>query len=195
VHFEDPLLLFTQPGDPRLDHLSDYKLVATTDATLPRSSFKAVVNARGCGVDSVGDLQQRYVQRTARYYSMLLNLMNVKLLSNPYFDILQFPLDLNEFLLPSDLHPELIARIQFTKTFARWRQQKMSREQTRNAFLSLSPRKAVAIVQPADYDRALEQLEVIRNFSLRDGHLNAVLRVHMALIRRKRRREKEKAPD
>jgi hypothetical protein len=121
---------------------------------------------------------------------MVLTLMNFKLLSNPYFDILQCQLDLKEFALPADLHPELMGQVQLTQTFGRWRQQNLSREQTRNAFLSVNPRKAVANLLPIDYEKALEHLEVIKNFSLRDRHLIAVLRVHIALIRKKRKQER-----
>jgi hypothetical protein len=154
-----------------------------------------VINARESVRDTVGDLQQRYVQRTGRYYSMLLTLVNFKLMSNPYFDILQCPLDLNEFPLPADLHPELMGEIPLTQTFAKWRQQQMSREQTRNAFLSVNPRKALANVRPGDYQKALDHLEVIKNFSLSDGHLKAVLQVHIALIRKKRKQERERQPE
>jgi hypothetical protein len=198
VRYTDPMLLFTQEGDPRIENIDDYKLVATTDDRFPRLNFKIVVIARVGVRELQSDLQRSYAHRTSRYYSMMLNLLNFKLLGNPYFDLLELPLDLREFALSRDLDLELLGRLQFTKTFGKWRKQRTTRDNARTAFLSVIPREAVKCLKPADFEKALDYLVFIGNIYERDKHLHAVLKYHAGLIRRmeerrrrRRRREEE----
>jgi hypothetical protein len=113
--------------------------------------------------------------------------MSFKLNTNPYFDVLGLPVDLREFSLALDLDIGLLTRMQITRTFIKWRKKMSSRDQARSAFLSVSPSEAVKKLTPDDFQKALEYLEVTRNFAERDAHLRAVLKVHESKIRRRMR--------
>jgi hypothetical protein len=182
VAYKDPCLLYTEESDPRTNSLRKYRLIATTDASLAELPFGVIVNIVATEFPPAFDAWHRYRAMSMRHFSGMLSMMDFYLLSNPYHDILEMPLNYRAFKVAESIVKRLLDDIQKTDTFRVWRRDQILRHQTRTAFLSVPPRKAVAKLAPRDYPRALKWLELIGKKYARDHHLQSVLKVHRALI-------------
>jgi hypothetical protein len=151
------------------------------------SGFQTVVivNAADTDREQMAGLRHRYVQRTQRHYTVMMNFLNFRLMSNPYHDILDQSLEFKELEIPVDVQIGFLTRIQFTDTFTKWRKMMKSKEHVRLAFLSVLPRVAIANISPDDCERCIEQLQIINNFHHKDHHLASVLKRHITMLRRK----------
>jgi hypothetical protein len=196
VAYKDPCLLYTEGADPRAGSLRRYRLIATTDAALADLPFGVIVNVTGVSFPPSFDAWHRYRTLSLRHFSAMLSMMDFYLLGNPYYDILELPLNYRTFKVADAIVKKLLDDIQKTDTFRVWRRDQIVRQHTRTAFLSITPKRAVAKLAPKDCPRALKWLEILAQRYARDHHLQSVIAAHQALIRKmlRRKRPPESAP-
>jgi hypothetical protein len=183
--YKDLILLYTEQADPRFHELCRYKLVATTDEDFVKLPFRTVIYANQASSEPVGNVLAEYGAKSCRYYGTLLGLMDFKLMTNPYFDILELPINVREFLTAPDVDPELLSEIQHTATFRKWRLKKSARDQSRAAFLSVTPDDAIEMMSPTQYRKAFGHVRTVAKLYQADRHLVSVLRIHMRILKRK----------
>jgi hypothetical protein len=182
VSYKDACLLYTEEADPRTNSLRKYRLIATTDRSLADLPFGVIVNVIATEFPPAFEAWHRYRALSLRHFSAMLGMMDFYLLSNPYNDILELPLNYRTFKVAQEIVKKLLDDIQKTDTFKVWRKDQITRVHTRAAFLSMSPRKAVGRLTPKDCPRALKWLEIIASRYPRDHHLQSVLNAHRTLI-------------
>ena len=186
--FSDKVLLYTDHRDERVKDQS-YVIIGTTDSSLRTLPNSFLVHVRGTQVGDMSETQRKYQDKTSRYYTVMLYLMDLELMTNPYFDLLEKFVNVWDRELPNDLDRSLLEEMQSTESFKRWRRKKMSRDSIRTAFLSMSPADAVAKIPREKYDDVLEQIEIIRHFFSSDVHFTAVLKAHAHEIRKLKKSE------
>lgn len=186
--FTDKVLLYTDHRDERSRDQS-FVLIGTSDPNLRTLPNSFLVEARGTHVGDLSETQHQYQQKTGRYYSVILCLMDLALMANPYCDMLEMPVDVNNRELPKDIDISVLRDMQSTASFRRWRRKKMSRDSIRAAFLSMPPSEAVQKVPPDKYDVALEQIDVLKHLYASDQHFLSVLKAHEHELRRLKKAE------
>jgi hypothetical protein len=194
VAYKDPCLLYTEEADPRANNLRKYRLIATTDASLADLPFGVIVNVTETDFPPSFDAWHRYRTLSLRHFSAMLSMMDFYLLGNPYYDILELPLNYRTFRVAEAIVKKLLDDIQKTDTFRVWRRDQIVRQHTRTAFLSVPPRRAVAKLAPKDCPRALKWLETLAHRYARDHHLQSVIKAHQALIGKMLRRKTATPP-
>lgn len=187
ITYMDPFLLFTQGNDPRASD-PKYRLIATTDTSVKPAPHAHVIRITTTEFTDMSDLQSTYCRKTMRYYTILLNLMNHSLTTNPYFDMLSTPVVFNKVRIPADIQEEIVTGIQSTETFKRWRRKKITRDHIRGAFLSVSPKEAIKVIPADSYAMIIEEIEHLKNFYDHDQHFKVVLESHLGLIRKKQKK-------
>ena len=141
------------------------------------------------------DLKTFFEQKTYRLFRVLIATMNMKVLNDPYFDILEKEITAQDIegLFPNEFKKEIIEGIQKTRTFKKWRHRKVDREQVRAAFLSATPQEAVEKI-PEDIGSltlCLEELNKILCKFNRDLHLSTVIKHNISLVQKKLKKLKK----
>ena len=181
MKYAEPMLLYTDSRDSRVSN-PQYKLIATCDPRLKQLENATIIVVNGMDFDDMTDLQQTYRQKTHRYYTIMMSIMNSMLMTNPYFDILETPINVKHLPLPDETDEDLLVKMQRTDTFRRWRRKRISREQIRAAFLSISPSEAVKVVPRKKCKWAIEQLNALLHIYAGDEHFQTVLKVNLRLL-------------
>lgn len=190
----DEFLLYTEKGDPRYHEIMTndslpYKIVGTTNPDLANgdSRFSAIITIKATTFENMFEQQQEYRTKTIRLFGCLFVQMNIQLLTDPYSDLLNKKLNINELVRLSDneYSAEIFTEIQNTKTFLQWRKHVSERNQLRESFLSVPPYEAIKQIHPEFYQKALDQLLIIVNSNVRDLHLQRVLKTHQAILSKK----------
>lgn len=189
LRYMDKMLIYTNRNDPRfkeiLDGSSEYKLVATTEQFFPqKTQFHVVVRIPSGAFTPTPELQTQYQERTVRFFAIAMGAMNQSLLVNPYFDLLERPIDnIQRYTQNSPLFDRrFFEKVEKTETFRRWRSRKRMRDQLRGAFLSVPPKDAVAFVKDEELLKAKEELERIYNSSEGDEHFRIILGMNRKLV-------------
>ncbi|OHS94205.1 hypothetical protein TRFO_11280 [Tritrichomonas foetus] len=193
LKYFDKILLYTEKCDPRykeiLEHDLPYKIVGTTDPNLANgaSHFSAIITIRANHFDNMFDQQHEFRTKTIRLFGYFLIQMNMQLMTDPYSDMLNKEVNVEELLkICNGEYPgEVFQKVQKTETFMKWRKHVSDREQLRDAFLSVPPKEAIKVIKPEFYELALEQLRIISNTYVRDQHFQSVLKQHIHLITKK----------
>jgi hypothetical protein len=134
IQYCDSRLLFTQGDDPRTQNLRRYRLIGTTDPALARLPFGVIHNITDTAFGPCLGLRDKFKKRTARYYGILLGVMDLWLLGDPYFDLLQRPIDWHDCKISDDVDRRLLREVQKTNTFRNWRRKQFLRQNIRTAF-------------------------------------------------------------
>jgi hypothetical protein len=181
IRYRDERLLYTERGDPRLERIRQFKLIATTDYSLVSElPFGAVVRVTGAEVAQSGaDLFAQYRALTLKHYTAMMEMMDLKLLDNPYNDILERPLNWRDFRIADGIVTKLLDDIQKTETFKVWRKKQITREQTRTGFLSVPPSLAIPMVPIESCQKVIDALSLMKTTFLGDHHLQKVIDRHI----------------
>lgn len=198
--YRDEFLLYTEKGDPRYHEIMTnenlpYKIVGTTNPELANgdSRFSAIITIKAKTFENTFDQQQEYRTKTIRLFGYLFVRMNLQLLTDPYSDLLDKELDVDELVkLSENEYPyELFSEVQQTKTFLQWRKHVSERHQLRESFLSVPPTEAIQKIRPDLYQKALDKLMIIIKSNVRDLHLQRVLKTHQTLLTKKLKQYEE----
>jgi hypothetical protein len=194
IHYRDERLLYTERGDPRLERIRQFKLIATTDYSLVSElPFGAVVRVTGTEVPQSGaDLFAQYRALTLKHYTAMMEMMDLKLLDNPYNDILERPLNWRDFLIADGIISKLLDGIQKTETFRVWRKKQITREQTRNGFLSVPPTLAIPMVPVESCQKVIEALGMMKETFVGDHHFLKVIDRHIRGLGKNLRKARKK---
>ena len=192
LKYFDPYLLYTRSGDPRfkaiLEGSTEYKLVATTEAFIPKKNqFAMILNIPNGTFTPCPELQDQYQHRTARFFSVVIGAMNQALLVDPYFDILDKKID-NIQIYTSNaplFNKAFFDKVESTETFKRWRNRRKIRDETRAAFLSVPPEDALKKLPDDKLDIAKDELIRIFNTAHGDMHLQTVIKLHLKAINKR----------
>jgi hypothetical protein len=190
LQYCDNHLFFTQSDDPRTQNLRPYRLIGTTDPTLARLPFGVILNITETVFGPCPGLRDKFNKRTMRYYGLLLGVMDLGLLDDPYFDLLQRPIDWDRWKISKDFDRRLLRELQKTNTFQNWRMKQVLRQTIRTGFLSTVPNEAVARLAPEEYEECLKCVRMLQSTFAGDRHLMSVLKVHAAKLTRKLREMK-----
>ena len=183
VKYGEPVLLYTDARDARVRNQRN-KLIGTCDPKLTELEGATVIVIRGMDFDDMTDLQQTYRQKTHRYFTVMMNILNSVIVTNPYFDILETPVDVSRVTLPDDVDREVLVKMQRTETFREWRRSKANRAQVRTAFLSIPPSDAVKVVPPEKCGVVLAWLDSLVKQYATDEHFQSVLKSNIRLLTR-----------
>jgi hypothetical protein len=187
--YSDPFLLHTTRKDIRSPRISEgyYKLVGTTDQDFDPAPFDMVIAIRGNKFEDDPELKYQCQRKTERYFAILMSLMNYELLKNPYFDILEYPIDIEKVQNTKDADRDLLVKMQRGAIFRDWRKLVIVRDQVRTAFVSTPPEQAMEYVTPENCQKALDCLTKIEEAFPGDFHLMAVLKKHRTMLKKKMR--------
>ncbi|OHT03960.1 hypothetical protein TRFO_28689 [Tritrichomonas foetus] len=171
--------------------LLDYDVVAVDDELVAekiKQDFGLVIHINVLNNDNSVTVRDVYSNKTLRLFRVFMAIMNMKLLTDPYFDILQREMSAQEIeeTFPNELPQELYEPFQKTKTFQKWRYRKVDREQLRQAFLSVSPKESVSKLKTVeDLLLAEKELNIILKKFSRDLHIETVIKSNLSLIKKK----------
>lgn len=189
LKYYDPYLIYTRPGDARFQEILEgstkYKLVGTTDGFGPKKNqFGVVINIPGGHFTPCPELQDQYQQKTGRFFQVIVGAMNQALLVDPYFDILEKPVDnIQAYTQNAPMfQPQFFEKIEQTETFRHWRNRRKIRDSTRAAFLSVPPSEALKKVPDDKLHVAQEELQRLYNTCSGDQHLQTVIKIHQKAI-------------
>ena len=193
LKYEEPFLLFTQSNDPRYQEIvngeTKYKLVVTIDPDLAEhcQGFHSI-----CHIDlsyqpkSPTKLRKKYVKKTRRLLCIVLAYVRSKLLSNPYFNILNRKIDGDDFQSYFGEFPKKVfENLQNTQTYQKWRHGRIDVDEVRGAFLSSQPEEAVSMVNQDELIVAYNELSMIEHMCKRDLHLWTVVRRNLKLLKKR----------
>ena len=193
LKYSDTFLIYTERGDPRFQEVLEnnlpYKIVGTTDPTIANgeSKFSAIITVRAQNFENMFPKQLEYRTKTIRLFGYLLIQMNVQLMANPYSDMLNTELNVNDLVRISsgEFPAELFSRVQKTKTFYFWRRHLIDRDNLRDAFLSVPPKEAIKVLNEKIAPNIFKMLKTISNTYIRDQHFLSVIKIHQNTIIKK----------
>jgi hypothetical protein len=195
--YREPFLVYTRLGDPRFSEVVDgsthWKIVGTTNfLALQRCKQFSVVIKLPDIAKLVNDETERglFVRKTSKLLESCQRAINRRIKRDPYVELLGEPM-VGQESEKSDLKDEnAVTRVLFysTLTFAGWRRGLVLRDEYRSGFLSISPEKIVVGRSYETLVRMEACLCELDKMFVNDEHLLAVLRRHLHLVRKEKRK-------
>ena len=189
--YRDDILLAFSNKDERIENVEKYGIVATTsDINVAQRTFGIILNIKKKKSDIPRVNLIQCTKKSQKLSEFMIFLMNRSLIINPYNDILEYPIGVDDIeqLVAGGSSKHVFQYSDYeqfinTKTFKIWRKINVFRDSFRSYFLSNAPRKFLALQSKKnlkDYEKVIPMLK--KRFKY-DVHMISVLRQHEKIIK------------
>lgn len=196
--YRDPVMICASNEDPRLlRHHFEGIVAVIGNAPIDESMFHCVaISARNNRAGDTSADEQNLATKMTRVKRTIDSILNRQLMTNPYSDILEYPVvadDLGRYYPDEKMREAItigeVRRFENTETFRQYRRSVTFREAFRQAFLSMDAATALRGKSAQHIKEILEkikELEVMPEF-VNDEHFQAVLHQHKKFARKRMR--------